>query len=87
MAFPGSIPGYAVVQGVDGVPVAVPLGAPGVTVQTQPFYGYPQSGQTTIGGSVPLQAVSNQAHLVAAPPQHTEKAPKPGQYVPLEEQI
>ena len=87
MAFHGSIPGYAVAQGVDGVPVAIPLQAPGVTVQTQPFYARPQAGQTTVGGAVPVQAVSNQPHLVVAPPQDTKESQKPGQYVPLEEQI
>ncbi|XP_029205612.2 uncharacterized protein LOC122947072 isoform X2 [Acropora millepora] len=87
VTFPGNIPGYVVAQGVGGGPVAIPMQAPGVTGQTQPFYSYPQAVQTTVGGTVPLQAVSDQPHLVLAPPQHTEKAPKPGQYVPLEEQI
>ena len=64
MAFPGSTPGNTVSQGVDGVPVAVPLQAFGVTVQTQPFYDYAQAEQTTIGGSVSFQAVGNEAHLV-----------------------
>ena len=64
MAFPGSTPGNAVSQGGDGVPVVIPLQAPGVTVQTQPFYSYPQAGQTTIGDPVPFQAVGNQPHLV-----------------------
>ena len=89
MAFPGSTPGYAITQGVDGVPVAVPLQVSGVTVQTQPFYGYPQAGQTGIGGPVPFQAFGNQPHHVVAtssgsdfPPQYTEKS----QQVPLPEQ-
>ena len=65
-AFPGSTPGYAVAQGVDGVPVAIPLQASGVTVQTQPFYGYPQAGQTNIGDPVHFQAVANHPHHVVA---------------------
>ena len=87
MAFPGSTPGYAVTQGVGGVHVAVPLQTSGVTVQTQPSYDYAQAGQTT-GVPVPLQAVGNQPHPVVAtlPPQQTEKPPKLGQYVSLEEQ-
>ena len=93
MAFPGVPPGYAVVQGVGGVPVAIPVQAPGVTVHSQPFYGYPQAGQTTIGGPVPFQAVGNQPHLVVATapgvtaPQDTEASHKPGEYAPLQEQI
>ena len=86
MAFPGSIPGYAMAQGVGG-PVAIPMQAPGVTGQTQPFYSYPQAVQTTVGGTVPLQAVSNQPHLVVALPQDTKESEKPGRCVPLEEQI
>ena len=77
MAFHSSTPGYAVAQGVDGVAVAVPLQASGVQGQTQPFYGYPQAGQTNIGGPVPLQAFGNQS------PQYTEKSHQ----VPLQEQI
>ena len=76
--------------GVDGVPVAVPVQASGVTVQTQPFYGYPQVGQTNIGGPVPFQVGGNQPlHVVASssgrdfPPQCTEKS----QLIPLQEQI
>ena len=80
-AFPGSTHGYAVVQGVDGAPLAVPVQACGVTVQTQPFYGYPQAGQTNIGGPVPFQAVANQP--TGFPPQYTEKS----QHVPPPEQI
>ncbi|XP_015757490.1 PREDICTED: uncharacterized protein LOC107336920 isoform X2 [Acropora digitifera] len=90
VAFHGSTPGYAVAQGVDGVAVAVPLQASGVPGQTQPFYGYPQAGQTTIGGPVPLQAVGNQSSVVmttssgrALPPQYTEKS----QQVPLQVEI
>ncbi|KAK2548968.1 hypothetical protein P5673_030716 [Acropora cervicornis] len=65
--FPGSTPGYAVAQVVGGGPVAIPLQASGVTGQTQPFYGYPQAGQATIGGPVPFQAVGNQPQLVVVP--------------------
>ena len=90
MAFPGSNPGYAVSQGGDGFPVAVPLQAPGVTVQTQSFYGNPQAGQTNFVDPVPFQAVGNQPHPVVAsspcgdfPPQYTGKSSKLGQYVPL----
>ena len=86
-------PGYAMAQGEGGVPVAVPLPASGVTVQTQSSYGYALAGQTT-GVPVPFQAVGNQPHPVGAsssgggfPPQDTEKSPNLGQYVPLEEQI
>ena len=80
MAFPGSTTGIAVSQGVGGGPVAIPLQASGVTFQTQPFDGYPQHGQTTIGGPVAFQAVGNQPHRVVAtspgdfPQQHTEKS-------------
>ncbi|XP_067047532.1 uncharacterized protein [Acropora muricata] len=88
--FPGSTPGYAVAQDVSGGPVAIPMQAPGVTGQTQPFYGYPQTGQTTIGGPVPFQAVGNQPQLVVVPlpgggfpPQYTEHSQK----VPLQEPI
>ena len=90
MVFPGSTLGYAVAQGVDGVPVGIPVQASGVTVQTQPFYGYPQAGQTNIGDPVPLQAVGNQPHHAVAtspssdfPPQYAEKS----QQVPLPEQV
>ena len=76
--------------GVDGVPVAIPVQASGVTVQTQPFYGYPQAGQTNIGGPVPFQAVGNQPHQVVAtssgedfPPDCSETS----QLIPLQEQI
>ncbi|XP_015757497.1 PREDICTED: uncharacterized protein LOC107336923 [Acropora digitifera] len=75
--------GNAVAQGVDGVPVVVPLQGPGVTIQTQPFYGYPPAGQTTIGGPVHFQAVGKQPQLVVVPspggdipPQYTEVAPQ-----------
>ena len=78
---PGSTAGYAVAQGVGGGSVAIPMQASGVTVQTQPFYGYPQAGQTSIGGPVPFQAVASQPqHVVATssgggfPPQYTEKS-------------
>ena len=88
--FPGSTPGYAVAQGVGGGPVAIPMQAPGVTGQTQPFYGYPQAGQATIGGPVPFQAVGNQPQLVVVPfpgggfpPQYTEHS----QQVPQKEPI
>lgn len=86
MAFPGSIPGFAVSQGGDGVPV--PLQVPGVTVETQSSYGNPQAGQRNFVDPVPFQAVGNEPHPVMAsspcfPPQHTEKSPKLGQYVPL----
>ncbi|XP_074607296.1 uncharacterized protein LOC141860170 isoform X1 [Acropora palmata] len=94
VAFPGVPPGYAVAQGVGGVPVAIPMQAPGITVHTQPFYGYPQAIQTTIGGPVPFQAAGNQRHLVVATapgevaaPQHTGESQKLGQYAPLQEQI
>ena len=94
MAFAGSTPGYTVAQGVDGVTVAVPLQASGITGQMQPFYGYPQAGQTTIGVPVPLQAVNNQPQLVVAaspagdsPPQDTEEPRRHGQYMLLKEQI
>ncbi|XP_029202017.2 uncharacterized protein LOC114966354 isoform X2 [Acropora millepora] len=86
VAFPGGIPGFALSQGGDGVPV--PLQVPGVTVQTQSFNGNPQAGQRNFVDPVPFQAVGNQPHPVVAsspcfPPQHTEKSPKLGQYVPL----
>ena len=75
---------------MDGVPVVVPMQGPGVTIQTQPFYGYPSAGQTTIGGPVHFQAVGNQPQLVVVPspggnipPQYTERS----QQVPLEEPI
>ena len=75
---------------MGGVPVVVPLQGPGVTIQTQPFYGYPPAGQTTIGGPVHFQAVGNQPQLVVVPspggdipPQFTERS----QQVPLEEPI
>ncbi|XP_044181687.1 uncharacterized protein LOC114969462 [Acropora millepora] len=77
-------------QVVDGVPVVVPLQGPGVTIQTQPFYGYPQAGKTTIGGPVHFQAIGKQPQLVVVPspggdipPQYTERS----QQVPLEEPI
>jgi len=77
-------------QVVDGVPVVVPMQGPGVTIQTQPFYGYPSAVQTTIGGPVHFQAVGNQPQLVVVPspggnipPQYTERS----QQVPLEEPI
>ena len=85
--------GYAVAQSEDGVPVAVPLPASGVTIQTQSSYGYALAGETT-GDPVPLQAVGSQPRPVGAnspgggfPPPDTEKSPNLGQYVPLEEQI
>ena len=83
----GSTPGYAVAQGVGGVPVAVPLQTSGITVQTQSSYDYALAGQTT-GVPVPAQAVGNQPYPVVAtlPPQQTEKPPKLGQYISLEEQ-
>ena len=84
-------PGYA--QGEGGVPVAVPLPASGVTIQTQSSYGYALAGQTT-GVPVPFQAVGGHPHPVGAissgggfPPQDTEKSPNPGQYAPPEERI
>ncbi|XP_067047512.1 uncharacterized protein [Acropora muricata] len=80
----------ALSQVVDGVPVVVPLQGPGVTIQTQPFYGYPPAGQTTIGGPVHFQAIGKQPQLVVVPspggdipPQYTERS----QQVPLEEPI
>ncbi|XP_015757486.1 PREDICTED: uncharacterized protein LOC107336918 isoform X2 [Acropora digitifera] len=80
----------ALSQVVDGVPVVVPLQGPGVTIQTQPFYGYPPAGQTTIGGPVHFQAVGKQPQLVVVPspggdipPQYTERS----QQVPQEEPI
>ena len=80
-SFPGSMPGYVVAQGVGGGPVAIPMQASGVTGHTQSFYGYPQAGQTSIGGPVPFQAVASQPqHVVATssgggfPPQYTEKS-------------
>ncbi|XP_074607273.1 uncharacterized protein LOC141860157 isoform X2 [Acropora palmata] len=87
LAVPVSTPGYAVAQGVGGVPVAVPLQTSGITVQTQSSYDYALAGQTT-GVPVPAQAVGNQAYPVVAtlPPQQTEKPPKLGQYISLEEQ-
>ena len=73
-----------------GVPVVVPLQEPGVTIQTQPFYGHPPAGQTTIGGPVHFQAVGNQPQLEVVPspggdipPQYTERS----QQVPLKESI
>ena len=82
MAFPGSIPGHAVAEGVDGVTVAVPLQASGVAVQTQSSNGFALAGQTT-GMPVPFQVVGNQPHPVVGatspgggfPPQYTEKSP------------
>ncbi|XP_074607308.1 uncharacterized protein LOC141860177 isoform X1 [Acropora palmata] len=80
-ALPGSTAGYPVAQAVGGGSVAVPMQASGVTFQTQAFYGYPQAGQTSIGGPVPFQAVASQPqHVVATssggdfPPQYTEKS-------------
>ena len=80
-ALPGTTAGYPVAQGVGGGSVAVPMQASGVTFQTQAFYGYPQAGQTSIGGPVPFQAVASQPqHVVATssggdfPPQYTEKS-------------
>ena len=70
-------------QGVDGVPVVIPLQGPGVTFQTQPFYGYPPAGQAAIGGPVHFQAVGNQPQFVVMPaagggfpPQYTEVSPQ-----------
>ncbi|KAK2548966.1 hypothetical protein P5673_030714 [Acropora cervicornis] len=78
-ALPGSTAGYPVAQAVGGGSVAVPMQASGVTFQAQAFYGYPQAGQTSIGGPVPFQAVASQPqHVVATssggdfPPQYTE---------------
>ena len=75
--------GNAVAQGVDGVPVVIPLQGPGVTFQTQPFYGYPPAGQAAIGGPVHFQAVGNQPQFVVMPaagggfpPQYTEVSPQ-----------
>ena len=77
-------------EGVDGGPVVIPMQAFGVTGQTQPFYGYPQTGQATIGGPVPFQAVGNHSQLVVVPlpgggfaPQYTEHR----QQVPQQEPI
>ncbi|KAK2548962.1 hypothetical protein P5673_030710, partial [Acropora cervicornis] len=71
--------GNAVTQGVDGVPVVIPLQGPGVTFQTQPFYSYPPAGQAAIGGPIHFQAVGNQPQFVVMPaagggfpPQYTE---------------
>ncbi|XP_067047526.1 membrane-spanning 4-domains subfamily A member 4A-like isoform X2 [Acropora muricata] len=73
--------GNAVAQGVDGVPVVIPLQGPGVTFQTQPFYGYPPAGQAA--GPMHFQAVGNQPQFVVMPaagggfpPQYTEVAPQ-----------
>ncbi|KAK2548964.1 hypothetical protein P5673_030712 [Acropora cervicornis] len=65
LAVPVSTPGYAVAQGVGGVPVAVPLQTSGITVQTQSSYDYALAGQTT-GVPVPAQAVGNQAYPVSS---------------------
>ena len=80
-ALPGTTAAYPVAQGVGGGSVAVPMQASGVTFQTQAFYGYPQAGQTSIGGPVPFQAGASQPqHVVATssggdfPPQYTEKS-------------
>ena len=66
---------------MGGGSVVIPMQASGVTVQTQPFNGYPQAGQTSTGGPVPFQAVASQPqHVVATssggdfPPQYTEKS-------------
>ncbi|XP_067047513.1 uncharacterized protein [Acropora muricata] len=93
VAFPGSIPGHAVVEGVDGVTVAVPLQASGVAVQTQSSNGSALPGQST-GDPVSFQVVGNHTHPVVGAtspgggslPVYTEKSPKLGQYISLEEQ-
>ena len=93
MAFPGSIPGHAVAEGVDGVTVAIPLQASGVAVQTQSSNGSALPGQTA-GVPVSFQVVGNHTHPVVGatspgggfPSQYTEKSPKLGQYISLEEQ-
>ena len=93
MTFPGSIPGHAVVEGVDGVTVAVPLQASGVAVQTQSSNGSALPGQST-GDPVSFQVVGNHTHPVVGAtspgggslPLYTEKSPKLGQYISLEEQ-
>ena len=86
-------PGYAMTQGEGGAPVAVPLPASGVTIQTQSSYGYALAGQTN-GVPVPFQAVGGHPHCVGAissgggfTPQDTENSPNLGQYAPPEEKI
>ncbi|XP_015749260.1 PREDICTED: uncharacterized protein LOC107329042 isoform X2 [Acropora digitifera] len=85
VAFPGSIPGHAVVEGVDGVTVAVPLQASGVAVQTQSSNGSALPGQTAgVPASYPVVGATSPGG--GFPPQYTEKSPKLGQYISLEEQ-